>query len=504
MKKYISVIAVLFAVGITGCKKDYLSLENNPNQPSVTTPQLLLPSAEATAANIYMSNYPHYGVWGGFWTTSGNYVPNAELNQYQITTSTGTAAWDNLYLNLSNWHALMAVSTTPDAANYMAIAKIMWAFDFQQLVDNFNNVPYSQAFDPKILAPAYDNGVDVYHDLGKQLDQAIALINNNPNATVPTTDIISFGSPNEGMKGWKKFANTLKLRLAIRVYKKLGVSDPLVTDLASTASEGYLDVDASLNPGFTQSNSGSGVSQQNPFFDTYGNNVTGNATFGNVYYRANAYAVSFYHVTNDPRVTAYYTPASSPPPGTPADGVHGNIFGDINNNLPNPNTSAIGPGLLVSPAQNAVLFSAFESDFLQAEALLPGGILSSTTTFTSAQAAYNAGITASFVDVGLTAAQAQAYYGQAIANVGWTSSNPLTAILVQKWAAMNGWFNLEAYNEYRRTGIPALPTSIDPSAIGHNLPTRILYPTRELSTNAANVGKQGTINPLTSKIFWAQ
>ena len=501
MKKYISVIAVLFAVGITGCKKDYLSLENNPNQPSVTTPQLLLPSAEVTAANIYLSNYPHYGVWSGYWTTSGNYVPNAALNEYQITTGTGNAAWDNLYLNLSNWNALKLISTTPDLANYQAIAKIMTAFDFAQLVDNFNDVAYTQAFDPKNLAPAYDKGADVYHDLGKQLDAAIALITANPNATVPTTDVMFKGD----MVKWQQFANTLKLRLAIRVYKKLGATDPLVTALAATASIGYLDADAAVNPGYLQSNSGAGASQESPFFNTYGNDVNGNATFGNVYYRANDYAVKFYHNTNDPRVAKFYIKADTPPAGTPADGIRGNIFGDIGGNLPNPNTSGMGPGLLVGAKQDAVLISLAESDFLQAEAI-QSGLRPSTTTFATAQAAYQAGIVASFTEVGLTAAQAQTYYTQPIVNVSWTSSagNPLKAIITQKWAALNGWFNLEAYNEYRRTGFPVLPSSVDPSAIGTNLPTRVLYPTTELSTNPVNVGKEGTINPLTSKIFWAQ
>ena len=500
MKKYISVIAVIFTIGIAGCKKDYLSLENNPNQPSVTTPDLLLPSAEVQAAYIYQVAYPEYGVWAGYWTTSGNYVPNASVNEYQITTGSfglpdGNALWTDLYLNLSNLNTLQTLTSGNAAtANYQAIAMIMKAFDFQQLVDNYNDVPYTQAFNTKNLTPAYDKGADIYHDLGKQLDAAIALITANPNATVPTSDVIFGGD----MTQWQQFANTIKLRLAIRVYTKTP-SDPLVTDLKTTASIGYLTADAAVNPGYVQSNSGAGVSQENPFYGYYGYDVNGNATFGNNYYRANAYGVKFYANNNDPRNGAFYAPTS-------AGGViAGNIFGDILNNKQNPATSAIGTGLLAGPSQNAVLISTAESDFLQAEALQSSLIPVGGKTFASAQAAYEAGITASFEELGLTDAQAATYYGQALANVGWgSSSNKLTAILTQKWAALNGWFNLEAYNEYRRTGVPVLASSVDPSAIGHNLPTRILYPTSELSTNSGNLGKEGTINPLTSKIFWAK
>ena len=502
MKKYISFIAVIFAVGIAGCKKDYLSQENNPNQPSVTTPTLLLPSAEVSTAYVYQVAYPMYGVWGGYWTTSGNYVPNATVNEYQITTGSfgmpnGQDIWTGLYLANANFNALQNISTGSANANYAAISIIMKAFNYEQLVDNYNDVPYSQAFDTKNVTPAFDKGQDIYHDLGKQLDNAINLIKNNPNATVPTTDVIFNGK----MTQWEQFANTLKLRLAVMVYKKLGSSDPLVADLASTASIGYLAVDASVNPGYTQANSGAGVSQENPFYGEFGFDVNGNATFGNNYYRANAYAVSFYTNNNDPRVGAFYAPITG-------GGIQGNVFGDILHNNANPKTSAIGSGLLKSATQGAVLLSASESDFLQAEAINQNLIPASSTAFASAQLAYQQGITDSFTDLGLTAAQATTYYSQASLNVGYpaagTQAEQLTAILTQKWAAMNGWFNLVAYNDYRRTGVPTLPSSVDPTAIGTTLPTRILYPTSELSTNTANVGKEGTINPLTSKIFWAQ
>jgi hypothetical protein len=499
MKKYISFIAVVFAVGIAGCKKDYLSQEQNPNQPSITTPTLLLPAAEVKTAYIYQRAYPMYGVWDGYWTTSGNYVPNPSINEYQITTgdfglADGYDIYTDLYLANANFNVLQGLSTGSENANYAAIAIIMKAFNFEQLVDNYNDVPYTQAFDPKNVTPAFDKGVDIYHDLGKQLDNAIKLIQDNPNATVPTTDVMFNGD----MGQWAQFANTLKLRLAVMVYKKLGKTDPLVADLASTASVGYLSADAAINPGYTQALSGSGTSQESPFYGSYGFDVNGNATGNNNYYRANATAVNFYNDNNDPRASRFYAPITG-------GGIQGNVFGDILHNNANPKTSAIGPGLLKGADQGAVLISASESDFLQAEAINQSLIPASSTKFASDQEAYQQGITDSFTDLGLTAAQATTYYSQNADNVGWgPSPNKLTAILTQKWAAMNGWFNLVAYNDYRRTGIPNLPSSVDPTAIGTNLPTRILYPTSELSTNTANVGKEGTINPLTSKIFWAQ
>ncbi len=132
MKRYISLLTALLAIGMTGCKKDYLSLENNPNQPSVTVPSLALPAAEKSAAAIVATDYPEYGVWAGYWTTSGNYVPNAAINEYQLTTASYTNAWTDLYANLANWNNLKQISSDPVNGNYKAIAMIMTAFDYQQ------------------------------------------------------------------------------------------------------------------------------------------------------------------------------------------------------------------------------------------------------------------------------------------------------------------------------------------------------------------------------------
>jgi hypothetical protein len=541
MKKYLIMTAVFLAAGISGCKKDYLSQEVNPNSPSVTTPQLSLSGAEVTTARIIATSYNEYGVWAGYWTTSGNYVPNQGINQYQFTNSTFDSntggPWIAMYGNLTNYNTLQTVSAaSPSYAYFQAIAMIMKAYVFEQLVDNYNDVPYSQAFKPStILFPAYDAAADIYHDLGKQLDAAIALINKSPGATSPGSSDVIFGG---NMTGWKKFANSLKLRLAIHVITKLGKTDPLVTDLASTSAEGYLDgtIEATANPGYANTLSSSGANQANPFWSSFGLDVNSNPAGNAVYYRANDFAVKFLANNNDPRLGEFYAPTTG---GWPGIVIRGNVFGDTSPaNQGNPNTSSVGPGLAKSPTQPAVLFSGAESLFLQAEAALDGVISGDPKSL------YQAAITSSFVDAqaggtyvavpqipgskppapntagqtpqtpnfiytppsaATSASLAVAYYSQSLNDVNYDfSSNKLEAIITQKWAALNGYFNLEAYNEYRRTGIPNLPSSIDPAAISTTLPTRIFYPISELSTNATNLGKEPAVNPFTSKIFFAK
>lgn len=258
------------------------------------------------------------------------------------------------------------------------------------------------------------------------------------------------------------------------------------------AGSSYLDAStqAATQPGYANSDAVGG--QQSPFWRSFGFDQNGNPTGNNAYYRANAFEVNLLDKFNDLRISKFYAPI-------PDGSIKGIILGDATA-VPNAGTSAIGVGLLKSASQDGVLLSSAESLFLQSEGVQNGFITG------DAKSLYEQGITASFVTVGLTAAQATSYYNQSIANVSWASStNKEQAIITQKWISLTGYGSLEAYNELRRTGYPAgVPRSIDPKAIGTGLPTRIFYPTSEYQQNADNVAKEGTINPFGSKIFWAK
>jgi len=498
MKKYILIIAVALAAGFSGCKKGYLDLTDNPNSPSTTTPQLALAGGLNYAVGIEQGGtYGQYGVWAGYQTTSGGFVPSTTINQFQFGLGDFNGDFGEWYQCLLTFDQLKTIAPGPTYANFQAIAMIMEAYGFQSLVDNFNNVPYSQALNPNITTPKYDDGHTIYEALGTQLDAAIKLIQQNPGALSPANSDIMFGG---NMTNWIKFANSLKLRLAMRLSTKFP-SDPLTADLKSTESLGYLDgtVEGAVNPGYTNL-----AGKENIFYGSYGFDQNGDEAGDNDYFRAAATSVDSLAKFNDPRETQIYALTQNPdsPSTAKPSIVRGNVFGDTKA-LGNSTTSSFGPGLLKSPSQNAFLFLSSESLFLQAEAAYDGYITG------DAQTLYQAGITASFVELGLTPAQAVTYYNQNIVDVSWTAStasghSPEEAIIVQKWIALNSLFNFEAWNEYRRTGYPVLPSSIDPAAISKTLPTRVFYPLSELQTNSANLSAQGTINPFTSKIFWAK
>jgi hypothetical protein len=90
------------------------------------------------------------GVWGGYWTTSGNFVPSPQIQQYQFTTD-NFQVFTGLYQNATNFDNLEKTwGSNSSLAGYQAIAKIMKAYDFEQLVDVYNDVPYTQAFNASV------------------------------------------------------------------------------------------------------------------------------------------------------------------------------------------------------------------------------------------------------------------------------------------------------------------------------------------------------------------
>jgi hypothetical protein len=519
---------ITLVAAASSCKKDYLNLITNPNVPSVASPDLLLAGAlKSTADIVNGGDYVQYAAWVGYLSQSTGFQPFTNIEQYQFTSNDFTGIWTDNYLNLANYNALLGSTTEP---NYQAIAKIMMAYDYEALVDNYNNVPYTQALQgTKFINPAYDQGTAIYTDLMKQLDAAIVLIQKAPaTALTPTTADIMYGG---NMTAWLKLANTLKLKLCIRVTNVSTLESTFASAVKATEALGYIDGTSAgpaalVNPGYLDVDANGG--QESPLWRYYGFNQSGAQQTGRQEFQANSYAANYYGSNNDPRLVEVY--AGSTTPGV-ADVVPSSLtansavnvqngvaiisttFGDSQppggtidgKPVPLIAPSLVGPGLLQSATQDAVILTAAESLFLQSEAAARGIISGGPTV---AATLYNAGITASFEFDQVPEADnaAATYYAQSA--VAFPTAGSLTAqvnaIIMQKWAALDVFGAFEAFNEERRTGIPAVPTSIYQGANAPNQVTRIFYPFVETATNSASVAAQGTIDKFTSKIFWAK
>ena len=244
-----------------------------------------------------------------------------------------------------------------------------------------------------------------------------------------------------------------------------------------------------LIPGYSNATG----AQQSPLWHNIGYNPDGSPTGGYQYIRANSFAVDFYLNTNDPRVGAFYAKN--------ANGIYkGRAFGSSDVGQGGNNTSGFGMGLLGAASAPAYILPAFESLFLQAEAVQRGYLSG------DAAALYKSAIKESFrlLNVPNFETAAQTYYSQSDdkVNIG-SSANKIMTIIMQKWAAMNGYDPLESYSDVRRLDIPAdLPVSVYPGTTATHIPYRLLYPSSEYQYNAGQVGSQGSINQFTSKIFW--
>lgn len=493
MKKLSIILAVLLVLG-SSCE-DFLSVnEVNPNSASAVPANLMLPAALNATIDIYNSpfNFLFVYVWHGSLAVAGNYVANTTLTQYNLLNSSYQGNWANIYINLQNYDYLDKVtSTNPKECYYTAAAKIMKAYQFQNLVDIWGDVPYSEALKTTegILKPKYDDQQAIYEDLVLQLDAAMDIIEAAPaDASLLGEYDIMFGGD---MDLWWKFANTLKLRILVNQSGMTGraayITGALATKPHTTADFLGAGESAMVNPGFVQS-----AGKMNPFWETFYKQDDTRQADGLNYFAANQDACDFLEDNIDPRAFRFFEPISS-----------GIIKGTYYGEAVIPQTvSELGPGLVRAYNQDAIVMTDFESLFLQAEAAQRGFISGDAETL------YESAVTQSIIYMGGpkgNAAAAADYLAQdtkELVNFE-ASTNKLRTILTQKWCAMNGISPTTLWTDYRRSGYPDfIHWSQDANKKNPTPPVRLLYPQTELNVNNTSVKAVGTISSFTSKIFW--
>ncbi|HVM89322.1 MAG TPA: SusD/RagB family nutrient-binding outer membrane lipoprotein [Puia sp.] len=529
MKKILLFLIIIIGLWGSSCKK-YLDINNNPNSPTSSSPNLILPLAIVNTASLVSSLNDYGSQTVGYAANAGGYGGFGASWTYNYTTSAGDGYWSFGYTTLENFQTIINSTQGSDAnIYYNASSKVMEAYIFQLLVDEFNDVPYTQALQGNNnLRPTYDKASDIYVSLASLLDSAIIEINNGQAATVAPTALTSGTDPLFGgnMTKWKQFANTLKLRLIVRA--------SAAAQFANTnfSSDGFLTDDAVVNPGYKLA-SGQVSPSWNSWVASYTGSRQGNAwipsTYVFGYYDGHKLLDTF-------RGKAIYYAF----PQTPVNSLG---FLPPNNTLTSPSNAGAwysgggsgtglggAIGIMKGPDMGEPLMLLAESDFLQAEADIRGILNQDAATD------FNNGILASFtylykdpsnsVASNLNPAADEAQYLADNAssylvnfNLATTADQQTEAIITQKYIALNFIHGQESWNEYRRTGYPATsgPTFNTPSGSSDpygsftstqsqgtrpdKLPTRLPYPDTETQTNGTNV-PQG-ISVFTSTIFWA-
>lgn len=487
-------------IGLLGaCKKDYLDINKNPNKPTDVTPGLVLTNALNSTARYTTGSTDFYqfaSAWIGYWNYSGAVSAFAEERSYRFTTNYGPLVniWANLYHNLEDYDYVGKKGVELKNPFYVAVSKTMKAYDFQNLVDIYNNVPYSQALkSTAAIRPAYDNAQDIYEDLAKQLDSAASIFKANIGKVASADGAYDIMYNGDALK-WGRFANTLKLRILLRQSEMSGRTTYINGELAKINANGMgfigteTNGSAAVNPGYANS-----AGKQSPFWANFGYSPTAQPVDNHRYYIASKYAIDFYQNNNDPRLGKLYTTLDDGKGTT----YSGSPFGPTATSPADDpkNRSSIGTGLLKSAAQAQPLLTNFESLFLQAEAAQRGYISGSARNF------YEQAVTQNFSYLG--ADGVAGYLTQNDVSNWDLATDKMKLIITQKWAAMNGINDIESWSDFRRLNIPAdIPVSTNPAATTRIIPVRMLYPQSEYNYNPDNVLKQGNISQFTSKVFW--
>ncbi|RZJ64292.1 MAG: SusD/RagB family nutrient-binding outer membrane lipoprotein [Flavobacterium sp.] len=495
MKKLKNILIAACFVSVLSCD-DYTDINNSPNNPSEenVTPELILSAAIVQPYRTFVTTANELGnVWTDAWAGNVNNITGAYSPEYslQMSTSFRQGIWNNFFLYTANLTNIINYDSE-DYNDHKAISKIMKVYYFQYLVDLYGDIPYTEAHNASILTPVYDDDMAVYRDLYVQLDEAIALINGEHPVTtlnVGAEDPVFAGD----MAQWEAFANTLKLRLLIReseLAETNGESDAYLTSkFAELSSATFVTSDVVINPGFTNV-----LNRQNPFFGAFGEDVSGNFAAGFNLVRATDNIVDLLQTSNDLRLTRLFAEDAA------GSGTYTGVRqGETDPNVVPDDLSPLGPGLVISSEQDGYLMLGAESFFLQSEAVFRGRLTG------DAQALFNQGITASYVNLGLSAAEATTYIANSDLDpgVGWSATaDKLEAIITQKWIANIGTNGIESYIEYTRTGYPVTQVSLLAITPTGDLPKRLLYPATEYSGNTANVPALTLAQTFTQGPFW--
>lgn len=483
-----------------------LDINTDPNAPAQINRGLAISAAEGSLATVMGGELSNLG---GFYAQYHTQAPSASqyesIDQYNLNTGYADRLWTELYAGcLNDLQFVLNESNTAGDTGTALMAEVLRSYTYQILVDLFDAVPYFEALGGiENITPAPTPGNEIYPDLIARIDAALDAYNANPvEPSVGNQDVIYQAD----MDNWVRFANTLKLKLYLRMAYTSMANPAAVTALIS--ENNFIDTDAAF------ANFGTSLNQRNPFYEVQieylgeVNNIASNSLH------------EFYRENDDPRLEAVYRPNTvgafvSLPQGAGAE------FANLASNYSRPN---------IRPTTPVFLMTVAESNFLQAEGAIryAGGA--------GAQELYNAGVAASFrtyqanffidedaedeeeapfsQDEALSLAQSLTGSGGAYEYVAAGSvEETVRQVIVQKWASLAYVNNIEAFIESTRTKYPEIvPEGTENYAEGNRIPSRIsilpgtavpsilFYPENEVNRNP-NLEQRAS---LTQRVWWDQ
>jgi hypothetical protein len=397
---------------------------------------------------------------------------------------------------------IKAVKDDPSQVNLYAVARIWKVFCFSRLTDLYGDIPYTEAgqgYNQLIFQPTYDAQADIYADLLKELDEATQSLDAGNTNTYGSSDLIYGGNPAQ----WKKFGFSLMLRLGMRLTE---VNEGSAQSWVTKAIAGGVIMDYADIAKVTYK----GAGDDNPLARGMLNSDYGKAdgfsnTEGGKYQQV---FIDSLKANNDPRlsvISVVYVNGVADP--TPA--IQKGMASNINGVKPADFVTYSEPKqtTVLRVAAPMLLFTNTETYFLLAEAAVRNWYSAEP-----AAALYEKGIRAAMkqwdlisgVNGTITDAQINDYVAthQLTAT---TEEGQKEQIYTQFWVGLFPDAQ-EVFNNYRRTGYPALvPNNYPGNLTNGQLFKRFLYPVSEQNLNTASyneaIARQGADTYLTP-IWW--
>jgi len=517
---------VLALVGsLLGCTDDFTELNTDPKnftEDAVTSAEYPLFVKRA----LYTPNFMPFDqargpfqLWHSLFSdVYANYMattaPNFDSDQFILVGGWLNGAYRYFYQRAAT-NIKFAEDTAEDLGFELenAMMKTWRVYAYHRVTDYWGPIPYSQ-FGNGENQVGYDSQEAIYNDFFTTLEQAVAVFKANAGGTsfLGDNDVIFQGNVNS----WLKFANTLRLRLAMRVKY--------------------------VAPGLAQSNAEAAIADGVMLANTDNATIGTDLNFTNSYttitqwgeFRMSGDMESILKGYQDPRVATYYAPAVEPdatddPAGVefPYEGMQNGqtaeskatiSFNTLASNMAGPYTLGGDPGPTV------IIMAAAEAYFLRAEAALEGWSAGG-----SAGDLYNQGIVQSHLQHGYdgTNLSGADYVSSALTpasldgatpavstapvayNAAGSQEEQLEQIITQKWIAL--WPDSgEAYAERRRTGYPILydrVNTLNPNISVNEIPRRMTYTATEYADNTDAVNEAvgsllGGPDLGTTKLWW--
>lgn len=470
MKKLIltafSLVLVLSACELTDLNENTKDPNEVPADPLFSNSQV----AMGTFLHLTNVNNNIFKLMAQHWTTTTyDTEPKYEITKRNIPDNVWILLYRDVLADLKKAKEKIEANKflkSGEKSNKLASIEVLNVLAYSSLVNIFGNIPYTEALDPENTQPSFDVDQTIYADLISRLNNALSSF--DPSAQ-------GFGSADVFYNGdigkWIKFANSLKLRLAITIADaNETAARKAIEEAAGNAFTS--NADNALIPFKTSS------PNTNPVWEALVQSGR------NDYLPANS-LVELMNSTEDPRRAVFFTKI---------DGKYlGGIYGVSNDYGSYSHFSEI----VKKKDRPGMILGYDEVEFILAEAVARGFNVSGTVA-----SHYKKGVRADMEYWDIPDSKIASYLSQKNVSFSTAAGTDIEKIARQKYYALF-LQGLQAWTEVRRLDTPKLDAP--EGAVVDELPSRFTYPSDEEILNQesynAAVAEMGG-DKLTTKIFW--